>query len=111
MDTTDVLATLRSLENSFLIDSENIPVTTIDQVKKLLIERIVQLLSENPEKLMNMMYRFDVSEKKIHEIFTNSFPFDIPEKIADLILERQQQKLYTRKLYAEHKDSFESPEY
>lgn len=95
----------RSLERSFEIEvvKENADIS-FDELRKILIDRIIGLLSENPEKLMNMLYRFDVSEQKVHEIFTHSFPFDMPEKIAELIMERQMQKIQTRKLYAEGKD-------
>ncbi|MBK7988605.1 MAG: hypothetical protein IPK11_17300 [Ignavibacteria bacterium] len=76
---------------------------SIDELRNALAEHITALLSTQPEKLMNILYRFDVSEDKIHEVFTTVFPFDIPLKVADLILERQQQKLVTRQLYSSGK--------
>ena len=61
-----------------------------------LIERIIRLLNTSPEKLMAILYRIDVSEKKITEIFDKTFPLEVPERIADAIIERQIQKAKTR---------------
>jgi len=61
-----------------------------------LIERIVRLLNTYPERLMAVLYRIDVSEQRIREIFDTTFPTEIPEKIADAVIERQLQKARTR---------------
>lgn len=81
-------------------------IESIDELRHALAERITHLLATQPEKLMNILYRFDVNEKKIHEVFTTVFPFDIPLKVADLIIERQYQKLLTRRLYSSGKPDF-----
>ncbi len=103
----DIGIVVYSLERSFGIEiPQNDSGIQFSSLRAILVERIVRLLTESPEQLMSMLYRFDVSEDKVHEVFAHSFPFDMPEKIADLIMERQMQKIHTRKLYAEHKDSF-----
>lgn len=65
-------------------------------VRAFLVERIVALLNANPEKLMAILYRIDVSEAAVNEIFKNAFPPDVPELLADRIIERQLAKAATR---------------
>ena len=45
---------------------------------------------------MTILYRIDVSERNVNEIFSKSIPPDVPELIADLIIERQLAKARTR---------------
>jgi len=89
-----------TLGTSYELVPHDASVETYDELRQILAERITALLSTQPEKLMNILYRFDVSEDKIHDVFTKDFPFDIPFKVADLIIERQQQKLRTRQQYS-----------
>lgn len=67
-----------------------------DAVRKALLDRIIELLNTNPEKLMSILYRIDVGELKVKEIFSSAFPPEIPEKLVDLVIERQLSKAYTR---------------
>jgi hypothetical protein len=60
---------------------------------------IGHLLMNNFEKLCNAMYRLDVSENKFHEALTGSDPSEISAKLADLVIERELQKVKTRELY------------
>ncbi|MBC8124697.1 MAG: hypothetical protein H7X70_03085 [Candidatus Kapabacteria bacterium] len=65
-------------------------------IRAVLVERIIFLLNANPEKLMTILYRIDVSETVVNEIFLMAIPPDVPELIADLIIERQLAKARTR---------------
>lgn len=78
------------------------PEARLEHLRRLLVERIVDLLSRNPEKLMSILYRIDVSERRVNEIMTKSFPTEVPLHLADLIIERQLAKARSR---AEHKDT------
>ena len=78
------------------------PETRLEHVRRLLVERIVELLNRNPEKLMSILYRIDVSEQRVNEIMTKSFPTEVPLHLADLIIERQLAKARSR---AEHRDT------
>jgi hypothetical protein len=78
------------------------PENLLEHLRRMLINRIVELLSRNPEKLMAILYRIDVSEKRVDEIMTKSFPTEVPLHLADLIIERQMAKARSR---AEHRDA------
>ncbi len=60
---------------------------------------INHLLENNFEKLLNAMYRLDVSERKFHEVLTGAEPGEISSKLAELVIEREMQKVKTREMY------------
>lgn len=78
------------------------PEARLEHLRRLLVERIVELLNRNPEKLMSILYRIDVSEQRVNQIMTTSFPTEVPIHLADLIIERQLAKARSR---AEHRDT------
>jgi hypothetical protein len=71
----------------------------LDTLKQLLSERIVALLINDMEKLLFILYRIDVNEQKFKTALASGNPKSIAPQIADLIIERQLQKLITRKKY------------
>ena len=70
-----------------------------NELQKQLHSFIKNLLVNNPEKLAAMMYRHDVKE----HLFQNALMLDdIDEQtlaIADLVIEREMQKVASRKAY------------
>lgn len=81
-------------------DVDGLPAAiTLDDVKRMLTERIIHLLNRNPERLMAILYRIDVAEARVNEIFSTALPPDIPEQLADLIIERQLAKAESRARY------------
>jgi hypothetical protein len=73
--------------------------TTLEQLRQFLVERIIHLLNTNPERLMSILYRVDVNEQRVNEIFRTHLPPDMPEAIADLMIERQLAKAESRAKY------------
>ncbi len=71
--------------------------TTLEAIRTALLPHIIRLLSSNPEKLMALLYRIDVQEQRVNAIFSRALPPDVPELLADLIIERQLAKAITRK--------------
>lgn len=57
------------------------------------------LLEKDFKRLINGLYRIDVSEKKVNEVLNLSAPDEIASNIAKLILERELQKVETRLKY------------
>lgn len=78
-------------------DSVIAPELRLQEVRAMLVQRIIGLLNTNPEKLMAILYRIDVSEAAVNEVFGTAFPPDVPELLADLIIERQLAKAETRR--------------
>lgn len=70
-------------------------------IRAALVERIIYLLNVNPERLMAILYRIDVSESAMNQIFSKDLPPDMPESIADLVIERQLAKAESRARHRE----------
>lgn len=92
----------KAVFDSFEIDGQFLPgtVTGDDKFKafrNLLITRIEELAEKDMDKLLWILYRIDVSEKKLHETLKHTSPSDFGNVIADLIIERQVEKVNSRK--------------
>jgi hypothetical protein len=79
-------------------DDLEVPETiSLEDVRRMLTERIITLLDRSPERLMSILYRIDVNEHQVNEIFSHALPPDVPELLANLIIERQLQKVESRR--------------
>ncbi len=104
MDSSDALARSAADRIAIAFDLDDVddiaPHDVLARVRAALTDRIIRLLTTNPERLMAILYRIDVGEAAVDEIFRTAFPPDVPELLADLIIERQLAKARTR---AEHR--------
>lgn len=103
-----VVEIVKFVEKDFLISDKNslIPstdLTSLEDFRKYLTERLKFLLDEKFDILVNILYRIDISEKKLNQLFSGNNRNSIPSVLADLIIERQLQKIKLRKLYKEGK--------
>jgi len=73
----------------------------LEEFRKYLTEKMKDMLDKNYNSLINTLYRIDISEKKVSELFSSKNKELIPEKLADLIIERQIEKIHFRKRYRE----------
>ncbi len=71
-------------------------VISIKDLHFILSERIRELLDKNVEKLIHILYRIDISQKKTDNIFNNPFKDEIAEQLASAVIERQLEKIETR---------------
>lgn len=89
------------------IGIENLPVVnelhSLNELKKYIAAKISELLNTNYNKLLNALYLIDLDEKRLHELFSGKNKEFIPENLADMIIERQIQKINYRKKYREGK--------
>lgn len=63
----------------------------------LLSERIAEMLERRPEYLMSLLYRLDVLEEKILPVMLPSAPEPANVGLARLVLERQKQRMHTKR--------------
>ena len=73
----------------------------LEEFRKYLTEKMTDMLDKNYNLLINTLYRIDISEKKLSELFSSKNKDSIPQKLADIIIERQIQKINFRKRYRE----------
>jgi len=73
-----------------------------EAILKLLADRVVLILERGPETFFQLMYRLDISEKKLNAILNDD---DVAAKIARLIYDRQLQKIQSRLTNKVEKDN------
>ncbi len=73
----------------------------LEEFRKYLTDKMKDMLDKNYNLLINTLYRIDISEKKLSELFSAKNKDSIPQKLADLIIERQIEKINYRKRYRE----------
>ena len=72
--------------------------------KQLLSERINELIDTNFQKLVVILYRMDISESKLKQLLTDNPGTDAGLIIADLMIERQKEKIRTRQQFSKRDD-------
>ncbi|MDZ7767382.1 MAG: hypothetical protein U5K00_23695 [Melioribacteraceae bacterium] len=97
---------IEKLYNDFSIDKANLPVKKdyaeeLKIIKEFLSKRIAELMAKNQERFFNTLYRIDINENKVAQVLNTSK--NIPDDLADLIIERQLQRLKTQMLYKQGK--------
>jgi hypothetical protein len=80
---------------------------SLEELKEKLAGHINHLINHDFEKLVSLLYRIDVNENKMRNVLDNKEGENAPLLIAGLIIERQLQKLKTRK---ESKSNNEIPD-
>ena len=81
--------------------AENI---SLEEIKEQLAKYINDLITNNFEKLISLLYRVDVSERKLKQMLNENKNSDAGKIIAELIIERQLQKIKTRNEFKKRDD-------
>ena len=90
-------ALLQDLNNSYELRLREVP--TLEELEALLAERVNGMIQQNFGELVQLLYRVDVSEAKLRSLLEADAGEDAARVIARLILERQWQKIETRRRY------------
>jgi hypothetical protein len=72
---------------------------TLEEFKAYLTEKLSYLLDNKYNTLINILYRIDVNEEKLRELFAVRNRENIPYELAELIIERSLQKVKFRQKY------------
>lgn len=105
MSTTSIaVQTYRSIEEQFELRPVE-PVQGLSEhdllsrLHEYLASRVLQLMNSNFEQLMATLYRIDISEAAVKNVFKQTDELRIAGDLASLIIERQKQKAETRAAY------------
>src|SRR6478752_9521214 len=79
-------------------------ISTEELVREIAIE-VNHLIDKNFQKLIGILYRMDVSEPKLRNLLANHPQADAGIIIAQLMIERQLQKIQTRKQFRQKDDN------
>lgn len=74
-----------------------------EELKQMLEVFITELLENNFEKLCNLAYRHDIPESKFNEALQEKGMEKQAARIADLVIDRELQKVESRRAYREEK--------
>jgi hypothetical protein len=98
MDENEQLAGLINKDLGNPEEGMMIPVGNIDRnsIREKLAILIAHMMQENFEKLCQAMYLLDVSEVKFDQAMNEKPIEEIPYAVADLVIEREMQKVRTR---------------
>ncbi len=91
---------IRLINKDFnLADAELADVNSLEELKKALARVVQYLIDHDLNRLINAMYRIDIPQHKFERVLTGEKPDLIATSLADLILEREKQKVITRWRY------------
>lgn len=104
----DIKSLQKFVSKDFIKDDEtslipNHDFEELEEFKRYLIDKLTDLLNNNFNLLVNILYRIDISEQKLVELFGGRNRENISEKLAEMIIERQIQKINFRKQYRDGK--------
>lgn len=89
-------------EDEALIKGEHIDLSSLHEKLSLMV---AYLMENDMHRLLNAMYRLDVSERKFHDAMQSDSKQEAAIRIADLIIEREMQKVKTRLQYRKDKNN------
>jgi hypothetical protein len=95
---------INHLEKDFALEKQLIPTQNDLAIIRLhLINRVKQLIARDYQRFLNSLYQIDINEIKVREIIHSKNKITIPERLADLIIDRQVQRIKTQILYRKSK--------
>ena len=89
-----------SLPDKILSVTNALQPESVNEMRSQLILLINELINKDFHSLIQLLYRIDVSEKKIRVYLSEKPNEDAANVLADLIIERQLQKIETRKKFS-----------
>ncbi len=92
-------------KNEFELDTQK-EHNSWEQLRLLVANKVAELMELNPGEFFNMLYIMDVNEDKINKAIHEA---DAPYfAVADIVIERETEKVISRKQYANYFDDVES---
>lgn len=86
------------------------PAVTEKDLAVVLSQRINELIKNDMSRLISVLYRIDVDEKKIREMLKENKGTDAGLIIAYLVIDRQKQKIKTRNMFNTRVDDIDEEE-
>jgi hypothetical protein len=87
-------------EDALIVGEEAVDLNTIHKKLGILI---IYLIENDMHRLLNALYRLDVSEPRFHDAMNSGSTEEAASLIADLIIEREMQKVKTRLHYRKYR--------
>jgi len=98
----DIRQTQESLQQEYGLLS---PVTVFSEWRQQLITEVDRLIHTDFNRLISILYRLDVPETKLKYLLQQNPADDAAAIITDLIIERQLQKIKSRRQFSRRDDN------
>ena len=83
---------------------------SFEEIKRHLSQQVNYLIVNDFQKLVSILYRVDVSESKLKQLLKEENHGDAGKIIAELIIERQLQKIKTRQQFKQSNKNIDESE-
>ncbi|GEO09399.1 hypothetical protein [Segetibacter aerophilus] len=90
----EVVEQLQNVQLAFTVQ-----INSYQQLQRELAERLNYLITHDFSLVVSILYRLDISEKKLKQLLAQTREATAGDIIAELIVERQLQKIETRKAF------------
>ena len=88
-----------SLPDKIVEITNSLQPNSLNEIREKLLVLINEFINKDFQALIQLLYRIDVSEKKIRVYLNEKPKEDSASVLADLIIERQLQKIESRKKF------------
>jgi hypothetical protein len=105
MEEKELYPTLvEKLNKDFSLEKNLLPARLdMTDIRNHLINKVKELMARDYQLFLNSLYRIDVNENKVRMVLNSKDKTSIPEKLADIIIERQLLRIRTQLLYKQSK--------
>jgi len=83
---------------------------SFEEMRLQLQHSIAAMIATDFERLVNILYRIDVNERKLKFLLQENVGADAAVIIADLVIERQMQKIASRRQYSRNDEDINGEE-
>jgi len=74
----------------------------LKELHQYLTKAIMDLLDKDFNRLINILYRIDISERRVAKALHTDDPGQVAPELASLVIERELQKVETQRKYTNH---------
>ena len=106
MNKSDIVLSYELIKSNFRIEKD-IPggvELSFDWLLNWLADEVGSLMDEDFSAFLNVCYRIDLEEQKVKEILTLESPNAIPRELSRYIIQRQLQKIESRRKYSDREE-------
>jgi len=83
---------------------------SLDDLKVILASKFNELINSDFNHLVQLLYRIDVSETKLKQVLEQNEGRDTAGLLADLVIERQLEKIRSRQQYGKRDENISDDE-
>ncbi|GIV34661.1 MAG: hypothetical protein KatS3mg031_2196 [Chitinophagales bacterium] len=87
---------------------DKLPTFSYDELKNLLAQKLTQLANQEFNRFINLLYRIDLDEHRVKETLATRPYAEAMSALAEMVIQRQMQKVFTRQKYSTPQDDLQS---